>query len=80
MGCVTCPENTWLSLFLHPFLTTSRSGTLAMRGRLGWQSFVLFMEGCLVIVFANSTSLATAIAVLVFFSIFVQAAEGSSYG
>lgn len=51
-----------------------------LRGRLFWQSFVLIIEGSLVIVFAHAGTLATAIAVLIFFSIFVQAAEGSTYG
>lgn len=51
-----------------------------MRGRLGWQSVVLLLEGLMVIGFAYSTKLAGAIVVLVFFSVFVQAAEGSSYG
>jgi NNP family nitrate/nitrite transporter-like MFS transporter len=51
-----------------------------MRGRLGWQSMVLLLEGLMVIAFANSSKLAVAIVVLVLFSIFVQGAEGSSYG
>ena len=51
-----------------------------MRGRLAWQSFVLFMEGSMVILFAMCTNLYIAIVVLVFFSIFVQAAEGSTFG
>jgi NNP family nitrate/nitrite transporter-like MFS transporter len=51
-----------------------------MRGRLGWQSMVLLLEGLMVIAFANSSQLAVAIVVLVLFSIFVQGAEGSSYG
>merc|ERR1712176_803312 len=38
------------------------------------------IEGGLVLVFANTTNLAGAIVVLVFFSSFVQAAEGSTYG
>jgi hypothetical protein len=53
---------------------------IGMRGRLAVQSFVLFMEGMLVIIFASSSSLASAIAVLVCFSCFVQAAEGTSFG
>lgn len=51
-----------------------------MRGRLGWQSIVLLLEGMMVVIFANTAKLGAAIAVLVFFSVFVQAAEGSSYG
>jgi len=51
-----------------------------LRGRLYWQSFVLLFEGIMVICFAFCTSLTQAIIILVFFSIFVQAAEGSTYG
>ena len=59
------------------FLIFSLSG---MRGRLGWQSTVLLLEGLMVVVFANSVKLAGAIVALVFFSVFVQGAEGASYG
>jgi hypothetical protein len=37
-------------------------------------------EGALVLYFAQTTTLASAILVMVFFSLFVQAAEGSTYG
>jgi len=51
-----------------------------MRGRLWWQTICLVAEGVLVIIFANTPKLGAAIAVMVFFSLFVQACEGSSYG
>ena len=51
-----------------------------MRGRLWAQTIGLICEGVLVIIFAKTTSLGLAITVMVFFSLFVQAAEGSSYG
>merc|ERR1712232_736926 len=44
------------------------------------QTICLIAEGVLVLVFANTNSLGSAIAVMVFFSLFVQAAEGTSYG
>merc|ERR1712176_1527916 len=47
---------------------------------MGAQTICLLVEGVLVIVFANTNSLALAITVMVFFSLFVQAAEGTSYG
>ena len=73
----------WMNLFargLGGFMSDRANRRWGMRGRLGWQSFVLIMEGFMVISFANCRTLGTAIALLVFFSIFVQAAEGSSYG
>ena len=51
-----------------------------MRGRLLTQSTLLFFEGCLVLCFGLIHSLAGAIICMVCFSVFVQAAEGSSYG
>merc|ERR1712048_520610 len=51
-----------------------------MRGRLWAQTIGLFLEGALVLIFAHTNSLALAIVIMVFFSVFVQAAEGSSYG
>merc|ERR1712032_1202708 len=51
-----------------------------MRGRLWAQTIGLILEGALVLVFANTPSLGGAIAVMVFFSLFVQMTEGTSYG
>merc|ERR1719444_656495 len=51
-----------------------------MKGRLIAQSLCLFIEGIMVLIFARSTNLGVAIFILVLFSTFVQAAEGSSYG
>jgi NNP family nitrate/nitrite transporter-like MFS transporter len=53
---------------------------IGMRGRLWAQTICLILEGVLVIVFAQTNSLGAAIAVMIFFSLFVQAAEGTSYG
>jgi NNP family nitrate/nitrite transporter-like MFS transporter len=41
---------------------------------------MLVAEGALVLVFAHTDDLTSAIIVMVFFSMFVQAAEGSTYG
>jgi NNP family nitrate/nitrite transporter-like MFS transporter len=41
---------------------------------------LLILKGALVLVFANTSSLDGAIAVMLAFSFFVQAAEGSTYG
>uniref|UniRef100_A0A7S4T1D1 Nitrate/nitrite transporter n=1 Tax=Ditylum brightwellii TaxID=49249 RepID=A0A7S4T1D1_9STRA len=73
----------WMNLFARGcggFISDYSNRKSGMRGRLLWQSICLLIEGTMVIIFAFSKNLATAIAVLVFFSIFVQAAEGSTYG
>lgn len=57
-------------------VANSRAG---LRGRLWCQVITLFIEGCLVIVFAYTHTMAGSIVVMVVFSIFVQAAEGSTY-
>jgi NNP family nitrate/nitrite transporter-like MFS transporter len=54
--------------------------SLGMRGRFYWQSLVLLFEGALVIIFSHAQSLSASIGILVLFSMFVQAAEGSTYG
>jgi len=73
----------WMNLFargLGGFLSDYGNSKIGMRGRLGAQMFLLLAEGALVFVFAQSNSLAASIVVMVFFSLFVQAAEGSTYG
>ena len=73
----------WMNLFargLGGFMSDKMSAKIGMKGRLIAQSVCLFFEGIMVLIFANSTNLGFAICILVFFSIFVQAAEGSSYG
>lgn len=73
----------WMNLFargLGGFCSDKMNAKFGMRGRLWAQTLLLLFEGGMVIIFANSNSLGGAIAILVFFSLFVQAAEGSSYG
>eukprot|EP00596_Hydrurales_sp_CCMP1899_P002158 CAMPEP_0119036864 /NCGR_PEP_ID=MMETSP1177-20130426/4868_1 /TAXON_ID=2985 /ORGANISM="Ochromonas sp, Strain CCMP1899" /LENGTH=478 /DNA_ID=CAMNT_0006997335 /DNA_START=329 /DNA_END=1765 /DNA_ORIENTATION=- len=52
----------------------------SMRGRLFVQFWFLIAEGVLCIVFAMQENLGAAVATLIFFSIFVQAASGSTFG
>jgi NNP family nitrate/nitrite transporter-like MFS transporter len=73
----------WMNLFARGvggFISDKANARMGMRGRLWWQTICLVLEGIMVLVFAHSNSLAAAIVVLVIFSTFVQAAEGSSFG
>jgi len=56
------------------------NAALGMRGRLIWQCAVLVIEGFLVCVFAYMETLSGAVILMALFSIFVQAAEGSTFG
>jgi NNP family nitrate/nitrite transporter-like MFS transporter len=58
----------------------SLNESFGMRGRLIAQTFLLLFEGIAVVIFARTDTLAAAVIVLVLFSLFVQAAEGASYG
>mmetsp|Transcript_1399 Transcript_1399/g.2221 ORF Transcript_1399/g.2221 Transcript_1399/m.2221 type:complete len:474 (-) Transcript_1399:336-1757(-) len=73
----------WMNLFargLGGYMSDKLNEKMGMKGRLLVHTVCLFAEGILVLVFANTPNLAGSIVVLVFFSIFVQAAEGTSYG
>jgi len=73
----------WMNLFargLGGYVSDIMNAKCGMRGRLWAQTIFLAAEGALVLIFANSNSLGGAIVIMVFFSLFVQAAEGSSYG
>jgi NNP family nitrate/nitrite transporter-like MFS transporter len=65
---------------LGGYLSDLGNKKIGMRGRLWAQTICLVLEGILVLVFAQTNSLGGAITVMVFFSLFVQAAEGTSYG
>jgi len=65
---------------LGGFMSDKGNQYLGMRGRIASHTLCLIIEGVLVLVFAQTESLGAAIAVMVFFSLFVQAAEGTSYG
>jgi len=73
----------WLNLFargLGGYCSDKANAHCGMRGRLWVQTGCLVAEGALVLYFAQTTTLASSILVMVFFSLFVQAAEGSTYG
>ena len=73
----------WMNLFARGtggFLSDKANARMGMRGRILVQTILLLLEGVFVLIFANTGSLGPAIVVLVFFSLCVQAAEGSSYG
>ena len=73
----------WMNLFargLGGYWSDKSNAYCGMRGRLWIQTGCLVAEGALVLLFAQTTSLTSAILVMVFFSLFVQAAEGSTYG
>lgn len=72
----------WMNLFargLGGFLSDIFNAKYGMRGRLWVQTITLLVEGALVIVFSVTQSLGGAIVVMIAFSCFVQAAEGSTY-
>jgi MFS transporter, NNP family, nitrate/nitrite transporter len=73
----------WMNLFargMGGYFSDKANAYAGMCGRLWVHTICLIGEGALVIVFANTPSLGAAIAVMVFFSLFVQAAEGTSFG
>merc|ERR1712232_103594 len=73
----------WMNLFargLGGFSSDKLFSKMGMRGRLICQLICLGAEGVLVFAFAHAPNLASSIVIMVFFSIFVQAAEGSTYG
>mmetsp|Transcript_849 Transcript_849/g.1022 ORF Transcript_849/g.1022 Transcript_849/m.1022 type:complete len:489 (-) Transcript_849:1028-2494(-) len=73
----------WMNLFargLGGFASDKCNSKAGMRGRLWWQSICLVIEGACVLWFSVTTNLGLAIFILVIFSSFVQAAEGSTYG
>jgi len=73
----------WMNLFargIGGFMSDWFNSKMGMRGRILIQTVCLLGEGALVLVFANTNQLGSSIIVLVCFSMFVQSAEGTSYG
>eukprot|EP00571_Detonula_confervacea_P016207 CAMPEP_0172296820 /NCGR_PEP_ID=MMETSP1058-20130122/12_1 /TAXON_ID=83371 /ORGANISM="Detonula confervacea, Strain CCMP 353" /LENGTH=514 /DNA_ID=CAMNT_0013005879 /DNA_START=68 /DNA_END=1612 /DNA_ORIENTATION=- len=73
----------WMNLFargIGGYVSDKANGKMGMRGRLIWQTCCLLIEGVMVLIFTNTKSLGLAIFIMVIFSSFVQAAEGSTYG
>eukprot|EP00566_Odontella_aurita_P019795 CAMPEP_0113575952 /NCGR_PEP_ID=MMETSP0015_2-20120614/28001_1 /TAXON_ID=2838 /ORGANISM="Odontella" /LENGTH=293 /DNA_ID=CAMNT_0000479283 /DNA_START=556 /DNA_END=1437 /DNA_ORIENTATION=+ /assembly_acc=CAM_ASM_000160 len=62
------------------YLSDKAMGKMKMRGRVFVQAATLLLEGSCIFIFASMTNLAASIVMLTVFSIFVQAAEGSTYG
>jgi len=72
----------WLNLFargLGGFISDIMNVKYGMRGRLIWQVISLILEGILIICFGYSRTLGGAICSMIFFSLFVQTSEGSTY-
>ncbi|KAL7560306.1 hypothetical protein ACA910_005207 [Epithemia clementina (nom. ined.)] len=74
----------WMNLFargcggiLSDYANSHGGG---MGGRILTQTYFLAFEGVLILIFASSQTLAGAISIMIVFSLFVQAAEGSSFG
>mmetsp|Transcript_56850 Transcript_56850/g.68051 ORF Transcript_56850/g.68051 Transcript_56850/m.68051 type:complete len:477 (+) Transcript_56850:50-1480(+) len=73
----------WMNLFargLGGYMSDKLNAKMGMRGRLITQFLLLAVEGVLIFVFSRSKSLPGSIVTMVFFSIMVQGAEGSTYG
>jgi MFS transporter, NNP family, nitrate/nitrite transporter len=73
----------WMNLFargLGGFVSDHANARYGMRGRLCTNTVILGLEGVLIFVFSQSKTLAGGISSMVFFSLFVQAAEGSTFG
>lgn len=73
----------WMNLFargLGGYASDLGNTKMGMKGRLIVQTVCLLTEGLLVLLFANAEEMWIAILLMVIFSLFVQAAEGASYG
>jgi len=73
----------WMNLFargLGGFLSDISNAYQGMRGRLRWQLLCFLLEGVFVMVFSKAKTLGGAITALMTFSLFVQGAEGSTFG
>lgn len=73
----------WMNLFargLGGFSSDKMNARMGMRGRLIVQAVCLGVEAAMVYWFSVTKNLGLAIFILVIFSSFVQAAEGSTYG
>jgi MFS transporter, NNP family, nitrate/nitrite transporter len=73
----------WMNLFargMGGFISDKMNACCGMRGRIWAQTICLAGEGAMVLIFANTKSLGLAIFIMTVFSLFVQAAEGTSFG
>lgn len=62
------------------FISDLFNSKYGMRGRVIWQGITLLLEGAAIIVFGFADSLPGAIIALIFVSMMVQSAEGSTFG
>jgi NNP family nitrate/nitrite transporter-like MFS transporter len=72
----------WMNVFARPlggFLSDKLNARFGVRGRLWIQASFLAIEGGLVLIFATTDTLAVAIVVMIFFSIFEQGASGTTF-
>jgi MFS transporter, NNP family, nitrate/nitrite transporter len=72
----------WMLLFTRAtggILSDRANARFGMRGRLWVHTLALLGEGVAILVFAHMQTLATTIVVMVFFSIFCQAASGTTF-
>ena len=65
---------------LGGFVSDKAMGKMGMKGRILTQMMFLLLEGGCIFIFSQMEDLWSAILMLTIFSIFVQAAEGSTYG
>lgn len=65
---------------LGGYSSDKANGKLKMRGRILVQAALLILEGICIFIFAEMGNLAASVVMLTIFSIFVQGAEGSTYG
>ena len=73
----------WMNLFARGaggYLSEKANERMGMRGRIVVQLVLLLVEGGLVFLFAQTQTLWSSIAVMVFFAVLAQAAEGSTFG
>jgi len=73
----------FMNLFARGFggyFSDKANGKFKMRGRILVQAGLLIAEGICIFIFAEMNNLAASIIMLTVFSIFVQGAEGSTYG
>ena len=62
------------------FISDLFNSKYGMRGRVMWQAVTLFLEGIAIVIFGFADSLAGSILALIFLSMMVQSAEGSTFG
>ncbi|GAX22385.1 hypothetical protein FisN_8Hh371 [Fistulifera solaris] len=73
----------WMNLFARGMggvFSDLFNAKMGMKGRILIHTLFLLGEGILVMVFANTKTMSSAIVVMIFFSLCVQAAEGTSFG